>query len=224
MWTDSCLYKEKYLKYWSRFSQVPFFALRKGKNGRSNSSLFFHCPILIPDLAGASASSAPANCRPGFLPSAVNDCLCPVCAGHSAGYIPAYWALPSIAADLHLAARTKLCPVCTFQMMRKELTLRIYAQFGQDHCKARHFCSLTALMTEVYSTGECCYPRGWSKTFLIHSQSQLKNQHRSSYQCACTHTKIPTWNVVQLSAVWLPFICLKGCVKQRSTFPASGWV
>lgn len=119
VWTDSCLHEEKYLKYWSRSSQVPFCAWKKGKNSRSNSSQFLHCPILIPDLADASSSSAPANCRQGFLPSAVTCCLCPVCAGHSAGYLPACWAFPSVAADLHLAARTKLCPICTFQMMQR---------------------------------------------------------------------------------------------------------
>lgn len=118
-WADSCLHKEKYLKYWLRFSQVPFFAWKKSKTSSINSSQFLGCPILIPDLADASTSSAPANCRQGFLPSAVTHQFCPVCAGHSAGYLPACWAFPAVAADLHLAAATKLCPICTFQMTQR---------------------------------------------------------------------------------------------------------
>lgn len=73
--------------------------------------------VLILDLADASAWSAPAKCQQGFLPSALTHCLCLPCAGHSTGYSPVCSVFPSIIADLHLAARTRLCPICTFQMM-----------------------------------------------------------------------------------------------------------
>lgn len=97
--------------------------------------------ILIPDSADASAWSAPAKSKQGFLPSALTHCLCPLCRAQ-------HWLFSCLlSAPLHCCwfplgsqHQGMSCLYFSDDVEVKELTLQIYDWFGQDHCKAWHFC------------------------------------------------------------------------------------